>query len=70
MPRRLTFEEAWRLGDSLPQSLWLDPRTFKPSMSRTEWERLPRRRRALDRVLFRQPPKGYGEPRGGLFDGD
>ena len=63
MPRRLTFEEALRLGDSLPQSLWRDPVTGKPSLSRSQWERLPRWRRILDRLQLRHPPKGYGEPR-------
>lgn len=63
MSRRLTFEEAWRLGESFPKSTWLNSVTFKPLMSRREWEQLPRRRRLLDRLLFRHPPKGFGDLR-------
>jgi hypothetical protein len=59
MPRRLTFEEAVRLGESLPPL----SRAFEPLMSRSEWEQLPRWRRLLDRLRLRHPPKGYGEPR-------
>lgn len=57
--RRLTLEEKFQLGESIPISVFLDRKTFKPLMSRSEWERLPRRRRWLDRALFRQPPKGF-----------
>lgn len=52
------MEEAWDLGQSLPP---IRP-IFKPLMPRSKWEQLPRRRRLLDRMLFRHPPKGYGEP--------
>ncbi len=62
MGRRLTFDEAMKLGESLPKNLCLNSVTFKPLMSRSEWEQLPRWRRLLDRVLFSEPPKGYGEP--------
>lgn len=58
--RRMSLEEAWDLGQSLPP-------LFKPVLPRSEWERLPRWRRLLDRMLFSQPPKGYGEPRPNPF---
>ena len=48
-----------RIGESIPISVFLDPKTFKPLMSRSEWERLPRRRRWLDRLLFSAPPKSF-----------
>lgn len=59
---RMSLEEAWDLGQSLPPIGLL----FK-MLPRREWERLPRWRRLLDRVLFSQPPKGYGEPRPNPF---
>jgi hypothetical protein len=57
--RRLTLEEAIRVGESIPISVFLDPKTFKPVMSRSEWERLPRRRRWLDRLLGGVPPRSF-----------
>ena len=63
--RRLSLEEAWDLGQSLPPIRQL----FKPMMPRSEWEQLPWRRRLLDRMLLRQPPKGYGAPRDNPFRG-
>jgi len=57
MSRRLTFEEARRLGESLPMQRWLDPARLKPLMPRSEWEQLPRWRRLLDRLLLRDPPE-------------
>jgi hypothetical protein len=62
--RRLSLEEAWELGQTLPPI----GRPFK-MLSRSEWERLPRWRRLLDRMLFSEPPKGYGEPRPNPFRG-
>jgi len=64
--RRLSLEEAWDLAESLPSI----SRAFKPMMPRSEWERLPRWRRLLDRMLFSEPPKGYGEPRRNPFRDD
>ena len=61
--RRLSLEEAWDLGQSLPHIRGV----FRPMMPRSEWEQPPRWRRLLDRVLFSEPPKGYGEPRPNPF---
>jgi hypothetical protein len=56
-PRRMTFDEAMEFGQSLPQSLLLDPFTGRPRLSRAEWEQLPRSHRIRDVLLLRDPRK-------------
>ncbi|MFL5817608.1 MAG: hypothetical protein ACJ76L_08400 [Conexibacter sp.] len=56
-----TPEEAIMLADPREVNIWLNSVTFRPLLSRSQWEQLPRRRRLVDRLLFRQPPKGFGD---------
>jgi hypothetical protein len=59
--RRLTPEEAIMLADPKEVNMWRSIVTHKPLLSRSQWERLPRGRRIKDQLLFRQPPKGFGD---------
>jgi len=57
MRRRLTFEEAVRLGDSLPPIGLIG----RPPLTRGEWEQLSWWRRFVARLQFRHPLEDDGE---------
>jgi len=62
MARRLTFEEAWRLGESLPPIRQIG----RPLLTQTEWQQLSRCRRLIAWLQLRYPLKAKERRRLGL----